>query len=75
MAAERKQLTLCAFPVEVLWNTVPIYMWGRKERRPEMEDIKKPVIVFNESPTHYSNEKRMKGDLDMTSVFYVHPMK
>jgi len=51
-------------PVEYLQNTVPVYLWGRKERPPETEDIKKPVVVFNESPTHYSNEKKMYGDLD-----------
>jgi hypothetical protein len=51
-------------PVEYLQNTVPIYLWGRKERPAETEDIKKPRVVFNESPTHYSNEKKMRGDLD-----------
>lgn len=51
-------------PVEYLQNTVPVYLWGRKERPMEKEDIKKPVVVFNESPTHYSNEKKMMGDLD-----------
>jgi len=51
-------------PVEYLQNTVPVYLWGRKERPAETKDIKKPVVVFNESPTHYSNEKKMLGDLD-----------
>lgn len=51
-------------PVEFVQNTVPLYMWGKKERAPETEDIKKPIVVFNESPTHYSNEKKMMGDLD-----------
>lgn len=51
-------------PVEFLQNTVPVYLWGRKERPAETADIKKPKVVFNESPTHYSNEKKMRGDLD-----------
>jgi len=51
-------------PVEFVQNTVPIYLWGRRERVMEPEDIKKPRVVFNESPTHYSNVKKMRGDLD-----------
>lgn len=50
--------------IEVLQNTVPVYLWGRKERLPESCDIKKPRVLFNASPTHYSNENKLKGDLD-----------
>jgi hypothetical protein len=50
--------------VEVIKNTVPIYLFGRKERKPEEYDIKKPIVLYNESPTHYSNKNKAKGDMN-----------
>lgn len=51
--------------IEVVQNTVPRYMYSGKVDKQEIEiDIQKPVVLYNGSPTHYSNTKKMKGDLD-----------
>jgi hypothetical protein len=51
--------------IEVVLNTVPRYMYsGKIEKQEIQKDIEKPVVLYNGSPTHYSNTKKMKGDLN-----------
>lgn len=51
--------------IEVVLNTVPRYMYSGKVEKQEIQnDIVKPNVLYNGSPTHYSNAKKMKGDLN-----------
>lgn len=49
-------------PIEVLKNTVPMYLYGHRESIIKTDDIKKPVVLYNGAPGHYSNEQKRKGD-------------
>ncbi|MFW6247082.1 MAG: hypothetical protein ACOC22_02825, partial [bacterium] len=43
-------------------NAVAKYLWGPGKKRPIKEKIKKPRIIYSGSPTHYSNQLKLKGD-------------
>jgi hypothetical protein len=49
-------------PIEVINNTVPKFFWGGSEKGEIKEKIKKPKVIYTGSPTHYSNERKLKGD-------------
>ncbi len=50
--------------IVVIENTIPMFFW-RLDRKPKItKKIKKPKIIWTASPTHYSDQKKMKGDMD-----------
>lgn len=51
-------------PIKVVPNSVPMYFYGPRQRAPITEKIKVPKVIWTGSPTHYSEEKKLKGDLD-----------
>lgn len=44
-------------------NTIPKALYGSNEIRSVSNDIEKPVVLYNGSPTHYNNATKMAGDL------------
>lgn len=58
-------------PIKVIYNTIPIYLYGNMRRQKEIEKIEKPKIMYAGSPTHYSNKKKMKGDMDNAFCDYI----
>lgn len=48
----------------VIPNTVPKAYWGNDRKEPLTQDIKKPVVLYTGSPTHYNNYTKMYGDWD-----------
>jgi len=59
-----QELTGVKTPIEVVSNTVPQFLYGKARRAGVKRRIEKPIIVYPQSPTHYSNSKKMKGDLN-----------
>ncbi len=57
--------------VSVVPNAVPMYLYGYQERKGIKQDIKKPIILYNASPTHYSSQHKMKGDMDNAWLDYI----
>lgn len=55
----------------VLPNTVAKFFWGGVKRPDKKERIKKPKILYTGSPTHYSNELKLKGDFDNAWCDYI----
>lgn len=58
-------------PIEVLQNSVPVYLYGHRDKQFIQENIKKPKILLNQSPTHYSNVKKKKGDFNNAWCDYI----
>ena len=58
-------------PITVLENSVPIYLYGHRDKKLKVADITKPRILLNQSPTHYSNDKKLKGDFDNAWCDYI----
>lgn len=50
--------------VKLLKNTVNESFWGMNRRQPIKERITKPKIIWTGSPTHWSEAKKLKGDID-----------
>lgn len=50
--------------IKVVYNTVPQYFWGPNRKRPIQKKIEKPTFLWSGSPTHYSNQDKLKGDMD-----------
>lgn len=48
--------------IKVLPNVVPFYSYGPEKRKPITDKIVKPRVLYAGSPTHYHNEKLLKGD-------------
>jgi len=48
--------------IRVIHNSVPQYFWGPLRKRPIKNRIEKPRVIYTGSPTHYSNQDRLKGD-------------
>jgi len=48
--------------IKTVHNAVPQYFWGPHRKRPITSKIDKPRVIYSGSPTHYSNQKRLKGD-------------
>lgn len=51
-------------PSTIIPNTVPMAYWGEKRIEPVTEKIKKPIVLYTGSPTHYNNAEKLKGDWD-----------
>jgi hypothetical protein len=51
-------------PSVVIPNTVPWAYWGNEDPMLRTDDIRKPRVIYTGSPTHYSNEMKLKGDWD-----------
>lgn len=39
--------------VKVVKNVVPRYLWNFERKKPIEEDLKKPVVIYSGSPTHF----------------------
>lgn len=50
--------------IKVMRNSVPNYLWHEFRDKKIKSKIKKPVICYTGSPTHYSNKQKLKGDFD-----------
>jgi hypothetical protein len=50
--------------ISILPNAIPMYFWGNSRKAPKKKNIEKPRIVYTGSPTHYSNQEKLLGDLD-----------
>lgn len=50
--------------IKVVHNTVAQAFWGSNRKLPITEQIKKPKVIWSASPTHWSDEKRLAGDMD-----------
>ena len=50
--------------IKVVHNSVPQYFWGPQRKRPIQNRIEKPRVIYTGSPTHYSNQDKLKGDWD-----------
>ena len=48
----------------VMPNAVSKFFWGGIKRPDRKERIEQPRVLITSSPTHYSNEMKMKGDFD-----------
>jgi hypothetical protein len=48
--------------IKTVYNAVPQYFWGPHRKRPIKEKITRPRVIYTGSPTHYNNQKRLKGD-------------
>lgn len=51
-------------PIKVVPNAVAQYFWGSRKKKPIKEKIVKPRIISTASPTHWNQQKKMKGDFD-----------
>ena len=47
-----------------VYNAVPQYFWGPHRKKPIKNKIEKPRLLYSGSPTHYHNQKKLKGDLE-----------
>jgi len=50
--------------IKVIHNTIPQYFWGPNRKRPITSKIEKPRILWSGSPTHWNQQKRLKGDME-----------
>lgn len=57
--------------VVVVPNTVSIFFWGSKRKKPIKEKIKKPKIIWTASPTHWHEQKKLKGDMENVWCEYI----
>jgi len=48
----------------VMPNCIPKFFWGGVKRPDRKERIEIPKVLITSSPTHYSNQNKMKGDFD-----------
>ena len=71
LANKIRSLMKIPIPVQVVYNSVPIYLYGNIKRRIAHKKIEKPRIMYAGSPTHYSNPKKMKGDMDNAFCDYI----
>jgi hypothetical protein len=50
--------------IVVIPNVVTQYFWGPFRKQPIKNKIVKPKFIWTGSPTHYNQQKKMKGDMD-----------
>jgi len=50
--------------IKVVHNTVSQAFWGSARKQPITKRITKPKVIWSASPTHWSDEHRMAGDMD-----------
>lgn len=58
-------------PIFVVKNSLPKYFWGHERRKGIEKRLEKPRVLYSGSPTHYSNDKKLKGDWDSVWCDYV----
>ena len=68
--ADWVKTNICDKPSMVIPNTVRIPEWFT-EHRPRTKDLKKPVVVYSASSTHYHNEKRLSGDWNSEWIAWI----
>lgn len=57
--------------IKLLKNTVLKAFWGNNKKEHIKEKIKKPKIIWTGSPTHWSEEDKLKGDIDNAWCEYI----
>lgn len=50
--------------IVTIYNAIPQYFWGPQRKKPIKEKLNKPKFLYSGSPTHYNNQKKLKGDLE-----------
>lgn len=50
--------------IKVVHNTVSQFFWGTKKRPRITKRLECPKVIWSASPTHWSNEKRLAGDME-----------
>jgi hypothetical protein len=48
----------------VVPNAIPKFFWGEDKKKDITEKIIKPRVLYNGSPTHYHNVRKLAGDFD-----------
>lgn len=43
-------------------NVLPKFFWGEEQKPDITKKLKKPRVLYNGSPTHYHNVRKLKGD-------------
>jgi hypothetical protein len=57
--------------VIVIPNAVPGFFWGMSKRKPIKEKLKKPKMIWTASPTHWHEQKKLKGDMENAWCEYI----
>jgi len=57
--------------IKLLKNTVAQSFWGAPKRIHIKEKIKKPKIIWSGSPTHWSDQDKLLGDIDNAWLEYI----
>jgi hypothetical protein len=50
--------------IKVVYNSLGQFFYGTDKRKPIAKKIEKPTVVWSASPTHWSDEKKLSGDMD-----------
>jgi len=50
--------------IKVIHNTVAQAFWGSQRKPPITKKLRKPKVIWSASPTHWSDEYKMAGDMD-----------
>jgi len=50
--------------IKVIHNTVSQAFWGSQRKPPITKRINKPKVIWTASPTHWSDEHKMAGDME-----------
>jgi len=50
--------------IKVVNNVVGKYFWGPQRKKPIKNKLTKPRIIYTGSPTHWNQEKKLKGDVE-----------
>jgi hypothetical protein len=58
-------------PIKLVENRVFKSFWGEQDRQPIQKRIEKPKFVWMASPTHWHEEKKLKGDIDNAWCDYI----
>ncbi len=54
----------CTSEIRVVPNAVNQFFWGPIKKQKAIKKFTKPKVIYTGSPTHYSNEEKLKGDWD-----------
>jgi hypothetical protein len=50
--------------IQVVHNTIAQAFWGADKKPHIKKKLEKPTVIWSASPTHWSNEKKLAGDMD-----------
>lgn len=50
--------------IQVIHNTISQFFWGNNKKEPIKLKLIRPKVIWSASPTHWSDEKKMAGDMD-----------